>query len=124
MAHLVVPVHEENGADGAGFPDCPSATTVASDLDTLSVRAAGMLAFHAAGMAEDGDALPPPRSVSERRDDPASRENSADAIIGLIDVDRPGKAVRVNLSVEESILRRIDRAAAKARLAGGSASGR
>ncbi len=138
MARLVMLIHEENGVYGAAFPDFPGATTVAQDLDTLYVKAAEMLAFHVAGMVEDGDALPPLRSLSEMRDDPVFREDSAGAMIGLVDVDLPGKAVRVNISVEESILRRIDQAAAlrgetrsgflvaaaKARLVEGAASGR
>lgn len=112
MARLVMLIHEENGAYGASFPDFPGATTVAQDLDTLYAKAAEMLAFHVAGMVEDGDAVPLPRSLREMRDDPAFREDSADAMTGLVDVDLPGRAVRVNISVEESILRRIDRAAA------------
>ncbi|AWN45650.1 HicB family protein [Methylobacterium terrae] len=138
MARLVMLIHEENGVYGASFPDFPGATTVAQDLDTLYVKAAEMLAFHVAGMVEDGEAVPPARTLREMQDDPAFREDSAGAMIGLIDVDLPGRAVRVNISVEETILRRIDRAAAlrgetrsgflvaaaKARLSEGAAPGR
>ncbi len=51
------------------------------------------------------------RSLELLKDDPAFREDSVDALIGVVDVDLPGKAVRVNISLEESLLKRIDRAA-------------
>ena len=36
----------------------------------------------------------------------------SDAIITLLDVDLPGKTVRVNITLDEGMLGRIDRAAA------------
>jgi predicted RNase H-like HicB family nuclease len=138
MARVVMMIHEEDGAYGASFPDFPGATTVAGDLDALYAKAAEMLAFHVAGMVEDGDEIPALRSLEQLRRDPAFLEDSRGAVIGLVEVELPGKAVRVNISIEESILRRIDRAAeaagetrsgflvaaAKARLAQGAGAGR
>jgi hypothetical protein len=63
---------------------------------------------------------------------PAFRDVAQDAVVSLVPVDLPGKAVRVKVSIDESLLDRIDRAAkargetcsgflaaaAKARLAG------
>ena len=135
MTYIVMLVHEEEGAFGASFPDFPGATTGAGDLDTLYRKAAEMLSFHVGGMVEDGEPVPTLRSLDELRADPAFAEDSAGAMIGLVDADLPGKAVRVNVSVEEGLLRRIDRAAeaagetrsgflaqaAKARLAKGMA---
>ena len=111
MARVVMLVHEEGGAYGASFPDFPGATTVAGDLDTLYRKAAEVLAFHVGGMAEDGDDVPAVRTLDELRRDAAFREDSEGAIIGLVEADLPGKAVRVNVSIEESLLRRIDHAA-------------
>ena len=111
MAHVVMLVHEEGGSYGASFPDFPGATTVAGDLDTLYRKAAEMLAFHVGGLAEDGDEIPHPRTLDELRQDPAFREDSEGAMVGLVQVDLPGKAVRVNISMEESLLKRVDRAA-------------
>ncbi|MER2266696.1 type II toxin-antitoxin system HicB family antitoxin [Methylobacterium oxalidis] len=111
MALVVVLIHGAPGRYGASFPDFPGATTGADDLETLYRKAAEMLAFHVAGMVEDGVPVPELRSLDALRDDPLFREDSAGAMIGLIEVDLPGRAVRVNISVEESLLRRIDRAA-------------
>lgn len=111
MAHVVMLVHQEDGRFGASFPDFPGATTVAGDLDALYRKAAEMLAFHVAGMAEDGEEIPRLRALEELRGDPGFREDSADAMVALVQVELPGRAVRVNISMEEGLLRRIDRAA-------------
>lgn len=111
MANVIMLIHEENGTYGASFPDFPGATTVAGDLDTLYRKAADMLVFHVTGMAEDGEDILSPRALHELRDDPIFREDSEGALIGIVRVDLPGKAMRVNISVEESLLKRIDRAA-------------
>lgn len=120
MSHIIMLIHEEGGTFGASFPDFPGATTAAGDLDTLYRKAAEMLAFHVAGMAEDGDDIPAARSLYELRADPAFREDSEGAMVGLLQVELPGKAVRVNVSIEEGLLRRIDHAA---QAAGESRSG-
>jgi predicted RNase H-like HicB family nuclease len=104
-------VHEEGGRYGASFPDFPGATTVAGDLDALYRKAAEVLAFHVGGMAEDGDDIPTPRTLEALRGDPAFRADSEGALIGLVEADLPGKAVRVNVTIEEGLLRRIDQAA-------------
>lgn len=111
MARVVALIHEEEGAFGASFPDFPGATTVAGDLEMLYRKAAEMLAFHVGGMAEDGDGIPALRTLDELRKDPTFREDAEGAMIALIDVELPGKAVRVNISIEEHLLKRIDRAA-------------
>lgn len=111
MARIIMLIHEEGGTYGASFPDFPGATTVAGDLDTLYRKAGEMLAFHVGGMAEDGDDIPAARTLDELRRDPAFREAAEGAMLGLIDVELPGKAVRVNVSIEEHLLKRIDRAA-------------
>ena len=111
MARVVMLIHGLRGNYGASFPDFPGATTGADDLDTLYRKAGEMLAFHVEGLIEDGEDLPPLRALDAMQEDEAFRQDSADAIIGLIDVDLPGKAVRVNISIDEGLLKRIDRAA-------------
>jgi len=111
MARVVMLIHEENGAFGASFPDFPGATTVASDIDALFAKAVGMLEFHVSGMIEDGEDLPELRSLRAILDDPSIAEERRDAILTLVDVELPGRTVRVNITLDESVLRRIDRAA-------------
>lgn len=113
MARIVVLVHEENGHYGASFPDLPGCTTVAGDLDTLLRKAAEVAAFHVAGLIEDGLPEPTLRSLAELKADAEFREASEGAAIVLLDVDLPGRVVRVNITLDEGMLRRIDRAAAE-----------
>lgn len=111
MARIVMLIHEEDGRLGASFPDFPGATTVSDDMDTLYRKAREMLGFHVGGMVQDGEAIPALRTLDAWRRDEIFRSDATGAMIGLIDVDLPGKAVRVNISLEESLLRRIDWAA-------------
>ncbi len=112
MARVVMLIHEENGAFGASFPDFPGATTVADDIDAVINKAADMLAFHVGGMIEDGESVPELRTVRQVLDATDLEEERRDAIITLLDVDLPGKTVRVNITLDEGMLGRIDRAAA------------
>jgi len=111
MAYVVTLIHEENGRYGASFPDFPGATTVAGDLDALYQKAAEALAFHVDGMNDSERELPAPRTLAELREDPDFVAASEGAMVALLQIDLPGKAVRVNVSIEESLLHRIDRAA-------------
>ena len=111
MAQVVMVVHEGKGRYGASFPDFPGCTTVAKSLDELYRKAAEAVAFHAEGIAEDG-VFPKVRSLEELRRDPAFREDAADAaLIGFVSADLPGRSVRVNISVDESLLAAMDDAA-------------
>ena len=61
-------------------------------------------------MAEDGDTIPRPQPA-----DAAVRAAVDDiedgAMPALIEVEFPGRALRVNISMEEGLLSRVDRAA-------------
>jgi predicted RNase H-like HicB family nuclease len=114
MNRIVTLVHEEDGSYGASFPDLPGCTTVARDPDTLLRKAAEVVAFHVGGLVEDGIEVPSFRTLSELRDDPAFVEDTQGALVALLDVDLPTRSVRVNITVDESVLKRIDRAASAA----------
>ena len=113
--HAFALIDEEDGAFGVTFPDFPGCTTVAGDLDQAVAKAAEVLAFHVEGMVADGLALPPVRSFGELRRDPAFRAESKRAIVVVpVPFAPPARAVRVNITVDENLLERIDRAAAAA----------
>jgi predicted RNase H-like HicB family nuclease len=109
---VVALIHDENGVYGASFPDFPGATTVADSADRVLAKAAEVLAFHAEGMAQDGLPLRRIRSLDELRRDPTFREDAEGAIIALVPFTLSTGAVRVNITIEESLLARADRAAA------------
>jgi predicted RNase H-like HicB family nuclease len=108
--NVVALVHYESGAYGVSFPDFPGCTTVADSLDSVVAKAAEVLAFHVEGLAEDGT-LPRTRSMSELERDPAFREDAEGALLVLVPYSPPARAVRINITVDESVLARIDRAA-------------
>lgn len=108
---VVALIHEENGVFGASFPDFLGCTTVADSLDAIMPKAAEVLAFHVEGMVEDGLSLPPVRSLTQLRKDPIFREDSAGAIIALVPYAPPARAARINITLDESLLERVDRAA-------------
>jgi predicted RNase H-like HicB family nuclease len=107
-------IHEEDGVYGISFPDFPGCVSGGRSLDEALSRGRETLAFHVAGMVEDGDTLPVLRSLSEIRSDPCFAEDAAGAIVAAVPVDLPGRAVRVNVSIDEGLLDAVDRAARKA----------
>ena len=108
----VATIHEENGVLGVSFPDFPGCVTTASDMRSAIERGGQALALHVEGMIEDGAPLPEPRTVEQLR--VAEPEWMDGAVLALIGVEVPGKALRVNISLDEGLLARIDKAAASA----------
>ncbi len=108
---IVTLIHEDNGVFGASFPDFLGCTTVAGSLDAIVAKASEALAFHIGGMTEDGLPLPQVRTLAQLRQDPTFREDSAGAMIALVPYAPPARAVRLNITLDESLLDRIDRAA-------------
>jgi predicted RNase H-like HicB family nuclease len=65
-AALHHPVHKDADSDyGVSFSDLPGVITAGSDLDEARKMALEALAFHLAGLAEDGEAVPQPSSLEE-----------------------------------------------------------
>jgi predicted RNase H-like HicB family nuclease len=111
MTEIYALIHEQDGAYGVTFPDFPGCISGGASLDEAMARARQTLAFHIAGMIEDGEPLPRLRRLDELRRDPNFADDSAGAVVALVPVDLPGRAVRVNISLDETLLDQIDRAA-------------
>jgi predicted RNase H-like HicB family nuclease len=107
---VIAMIHQENGAFGVSFPDFPGCTTVADSYESAVAKAAEVLAFHVEGLAEDGD-VPRVRTFVELADDPQFEEDRQGAVLALVPYAPPSRAVRVNVTIEESLLERIDRVA-------------
>jgi predicted RNase H-like HicB family nuclease len=104
-------IHQEDGIFGISFPDFPGCIATGHSEDEVIRKGTEALVFHVAGMVEDGDSVPLARGLSELRADPAFREDSQAAILALIPVDLPGRAVRLNISMDETLVEAVDRAA-------------
>ena len=109
--HVIGLVHEENGNYGISFPDFPGCVSAAASLDEAVQRGAAVLAFHVAGMAEDGDTLPRIRGLEELKADREFRADAKGAVVVAVSLDLPAKSVRLNISLDEHLVEQIDRAA-------------
>ena len=103
--------HEPGGGYDVVFPDFPGCVTSGATLPEARDLAAEALAFHIESLVEHGEPVPPPSSLEAITADP----EHADLLPFLVTVDTPGdKVVRINVTLPESLLRRVD-AAARAR---------
>lgn len=100
---------EPNSDYGVDFPDFPGCVTAGRTLDDARRMAAEALAFHIEGMRADGEAIPAPSALETIM---ADRYNKG-AVAVLVDVpEKPERAVRINISLPEDLIRSIDQVAA------------
>lgn len=106
MHNFIGLIHKEPDSDfGVSFPDFPGVVTAGTDLDDARRMAEEALAFHVEGLIEDGDAIPEPSSLEAIMSDAGNK----DAVAVLIPLRSPAKkAVRVNITLAEDLLRAID----------------
>ena len=107
MAEYIALIHKDAGSDfGASFPDFPGVVTAAPTLEDLRKEAEEALTLHIAGLVEDGEIVPDPSPL----DVIAQVDDYRDAVAVLV-VGAPvlgGASVRVNITLPESMLKRID----------------
>jgi predicted RNase H-like HicB family nuclease len=96
---------------GVVFPDLPGCTSQGDDPRHAAEMAMEALAAHAEAAAADGEDLPEPSAPGTTPDwlDPGESEVIAHL---LVPVELPGRSVRVNITMDEGLLQRVDRAAA------------
>ena len=92
---------------GVFFPDLPGCVSAGATVQEAAARAEEALALHLAGMVEDGETLPDPTPLDRLPADPDVREVAR----LLVRAELPGRAVRVNITLEEGLLAAVDRTA-------------
>lgn len=114
MPMYVAILHKEPASDyGVSFPDFPGCVTAGSTLDEAQTMAQDALAVHAGFMQEQGQALPVAMTL-----DAAIRQAAKETLEGFFAAmmvpleEGRSKAVRVNITVPERELHRIDSYAA------------
>lgn len=109
MATVYFPAIIERGIGGFGvyFPDLPGCVSAGASITEAAIGAEEALNGHLSVMAEFGDLIPQPSELD------AIEAVSGSDEVGrlLVRGERPGKAVRVQISLEEGLLARIDRIA-------------
>lgn len=98
----------ERGKHGFGvfFPDVPGCVSAGDTEQQIFANAEEALSGHLAAMIENGEPLP------ERSDCVASDPDVAEHCRIEIRVELPGKAVRLNITMDEGLVAAIDRVAA------------
>jgi len=82
-----VAIVEDAGPDqaiGIWFSDLPGCFSGGDDVDAALRNAEEALSLYADALAQEGRALPAPRSVSQLRDDPAVAPDLKDHLVALI----------------------------------------
>lgn len=112
MRSYIALIHKDVGSDfGVSFPDLPGCITAGTTLEEARRMAAEALAFHLEGLTEDGEAVPEPSSLDDIMADRSNRDAVAFLVEAPSTVD---PIVRVNITVPESALDVIDKAAKSA----------
>jgi predicted RNase H-like HicB family nuclease len=86
MPHYVAIV-EDAGPDkaiGVWFPDLPGCFSAGTDVDDAIRNAEQALALYAEAEAKSGRHLPPPRTLSALKADPAAASDLRDHMVALV----------------------------------------
>lgn len=106
MPQYIAIIHKDADSDfGVSFPDLPGCVSAGADLDEAQAMAAEALALHLEGLAADGEPIPPPSPLTRIMADPENRDGVA---IVVTVPSAPVRAVRVNITLPEDVLREID----------------
>jgi predicted RNase H-like HicB family nuclease len=111
MALYIGIVHKEQGTSyGVHFPDFPGCISGGDTLEEAVQDASAGLGFHIRSMMKDGASMPEPMALEKAMAD----EDSQGGIAVLIKPNMipKGKAIRLNITLDENLLEQIDKRAA------------
>ena len=112
MANYIAVVHKDPKSDfGVSFPDFPGCITAGGTIDEAKDMAHDALSLHIKGMLEDGANIPVPSKLEDIMDDLEYSNTAAILVVSVSEV-KP-RSVRVNITVPEDMLRKIDSVAKK-----------
>ena len=109
MARLFYPAileKEPDSAYGVTFPDFPGLVSAGDTAEEALVNSHEALAGHVALMVQDGDQLPDPTPVEA-----VARPRHSGCCHYARRVTVPGRAKRVNVTLDEALLEEIDEVA-------------
>ena len=99
-----------DGGFGASFPDLPGCISAGATVQEAATYAAEALALHLAGLVEDKETVPAPSAPDAPLPDWLAEASPLVRV--LVPVDVPGRSLRVNITLDEGLLSRLDVAAA------------
>jgi predicted RNase H-like HicB family nuclease len=112
MASYIAIIHKDPDSEyGVSFPDFPGCISAGSDIDEALDMGREALTWHIQTMREDGDPIPAPSSLGAAQ----SHEFAEGAVLfAAIEVsDVPVRPKRVNITLPENDLAKIDAYAAE-----------
>ena len=109
MAAVIYPAIIERAAEGFSvfFPDLPGCTSAGRSLTEAALNAEDALYGHLLITAQHGEGVPEPSALEDIERDPEVEE----AALILVRAEKPGRAVRVNVTLDEGLLAAINRVA-------------
>lgn len=109
MSHYIALLHHEDGTYSVIFPDFPGCVSAGDSFEDAVRMGAEALAFHVAGMQEDGEPIPAPRSLEQIKaadDDWIEWDNALVTLVLLL--PPPDISERVNVTLPKRLLVQID----------------
>ncbi len=111
MVFPIVIHKDRDSAYGVTVPDLPGCISAGDTLEEAIAMAREAIELHLEGMIEDAVAIPTPKPLE------VHRKHHADAVaFALVEIDAANlrdKAVRINITLPQRILARLDRTAKK-----------
>lgn len=98
--------HTDNGFS-VFFPDLPGCTSAGATIQEAALNAEDALTGHLLVSAQYGDAVADPTPLDQLESDP----EVAEAARILVRAERPGKSMRLNITLDEGLVAAIDRVA-------------
>jgi len=99
-------IHKDAGSEyGVSFPDFPGCITAGKSLEEARLMAQEALNLHVEGMIADGESLPAASTLDEILADP---DNAGTVAVLTVTPPRSSKAIRLNVTLPEDVLTRID----------------
>jgi len=86
-----VAIVEDDGPEkaiGIWFPDLPGCFSAGDDVDEALRNAEEALLLYTEAEAREGRALPPPRALSELKNDPSAASDLRDHMVALVALHR------------------------------------
>ncbi|MGB8702050.1 MAG: type II toxin-antitoxin system HicB family antitoxin [Thermosynechococcaceae cyanobacterium] len=107
MRYSIVIHKDPNSAYGVTVPDIPGCFSAGDTMDEAMLNATEAIECHIEGLLIDGEDIPNPMPMESHHQNPDFK----DGIWGIVTVDLTklsGKSKRINISIPERLLQKID----------------
>ena len=107
MTNFIALIHKDTESDyGVSFPDFPGCVTAGKSIDEAKDMAQEALSGHVNVMIEFGESIPEPSNLEKITSSPENANVMAFFIVSI--QDKKSKKIRVNITVPEKDLNKID----------------